>query len=200
MRVFNETSTIVDPVRGKISHGGYAKWYWLLHCKLVFQCKPVQDFFKSFRSFHLDRQDHITSALDSEREKKLLLQFESRIKENLYDLLLHFDNVLNDPNVDWTGQDRGASPEAQEPQVDSPHVTMRRTDGEQPDPEHRIKITTTDRTDDKKRKREEPRARDEPQAKRAKQEVSKPIARIPRRRRPPPPPSDRVLRPRPWRI
>ena len=134
MRVFNETSTIDDPVRGKISIGGYAKKHWLRWCSLTFQCKPVEDFFESFRFFHLDRHNNIECALDGEKQKEFLLQFESGIKQDLYSLLSHFDNVLNDPTNDWKGQDHVDSQEAQEPQVNSPPATTRPMDGEKPGP------------------------------------------------------------------
>ena len=131
-----------------------------------------------------------------------MLQFQSRIKNDVYSLLSYFDDVLSDPNLDWTGQETHRTPQDdQELQPSPPHTTMHRTDDDKkPDPEPCIKTAATNRKGDKKRKREEPRVLDEPQTKRTKQEGSTPVARIPRRRRPLPPPSDRVLRPRPWRI
>ena len=202
MYIFEETETVSDPIRGKIAIGGYTKKHWLRWSSLIFHCKPLQAFMNPFRLFHLSRHNHAAGALDDEEGWKAWLQFQSKIKNDVYSLLSYFDDVLNDPDLDWTGQEtRFTSQDDQELQPNPSHTTMPRTDdNKKPDPEPCVKTAATNRKGDKKRKREEPRVLDEPQTKRTKQEGSKPVARIPRRRRPLPPPSDRVLRPRPWRM
>ena len=201
MYVFDETETISDPIRGKIARGGYTKRHWLRWSELVFHCKPLHAFLLPFRLLLSKRHTYAARANDSEEGRKVWLQFESSIKNDVHSLLSYFDDVLNNPDLDWTGQEtRFTSQDDQELQPNPSYTTVPRTDdNKKPDPEPCVKTAATNRKGDKKRKRAEPRVLDEPQTKRTKQEASKPVARIPRRRRPPPP-SDRVLRPRPWRI
>ena len=202
MYVFDETETISDPIRGKIARGGYTKRHWLRWSELVFHCKPLHAFLLPFRLLLSKRHTYAARANDSEEGRKVWLQFESSIKNDVHSLLSYFDDVLNNPDLDWAGQEtRFTSQDDQELQPNPSYTTVPRTDdNKKPDPEPCVKTAATNRKGDKKRKREEPGVLDEPQTKRTKQEGSKPVARIPRRRRPLPPPSDRVLRPRPWRM
>ena len=202
MYIFDETETVTDPIRGKIAIGGYTKRHWLRWSSLIFTCKPLHAFFNPLRVLLSHRHTYAARANDSEEGRKVWLQFESSIKNDVHSLLSYFDDVLNDPNLDWTGQETHfTSQDDQELQPDPSHTTIPRTDlNKKPDPEPCIKTAATNLKGDQKRKREEPGALDEPQTKRTKREAPKPVARISRRRKPPPPPSDRVLRPRPWRM
>ena len=198
MRLFDQVSMCSDPVRGTITSGGDAKQSWLRRPSATFECKPLQKFMDSFRSFHRSRRVKYASGFEGEDQKKDFENFEEGIKKNVYALLSYFDDVLNDSNADWTGQEARLQPQKTQQPPEQPVV-------EEKKPETNP-LAQPSRNGTAKRKQGEltmdiPPARKRPKTERDQQtrEPAKPVVRAPRRRRPPPPPSDRVLRPRPWR-
>ena len=198
MRVFDQVLMCSDPVRGRITSGGYAKQTWLRRPSATFECKPLQKCMDSFRSFHRSRRVKYASTFGRKGQKMDFENFEEGIKNNVYALLSHFDDVLNDSNADWTGQEAQAQPQTTEQPPKQPVVEEKK-----PEPKP---LAQPSRNDTAKRKQDELSADTPPPRKRPKterhqqtQETAKPVVRALRRRRPPPPPSDRVLRPRPWR-
>lgn len=208
MGVFDEAVTVADKERGMTSIGGASKLLWLQMPEITFKCKPLQDFFANFRSFHEERHWKRAAALDSEDEQKALEEYEAEVQKDVYSLASYFNDVLDDPNVDWTGQEALGIPS--ENDGGQPDEDMADVDDEndlQPEPRATNPPNKTGKSD-RKRKREEPEA-DSADGRRRKrtaasqdnagQVVVKPVARAPRaprRRRVPPAPCERVLRPR----
>ena len=214
MRLFDESSSHSDDVRGRITTGGYAKGSWLDWPKITFVCKPLQAFFTSFRSFHREHHYHIIRLSYGEGWDKPLREYEAEIQKDIYALASHFDTVLDDPDADWTSRRTiEAPPEVRLPSIEPPAPETHHSVEEEnpnPSPSYSAPVPATSGTGGGKRKREESQVPDEPQAKHIAlsedededtrvSEAAQPTPRAPRRRRPPPPPSDRVLRPRPWR-
>ena len=154
-------------------------------------------------------------AFHMERTERPLQEFEAEVKKDVYNLVSHFDAVLNDPDADWTGQrtndipSNTQLPPLPQPSIELPTPKTRRPDNwKDPEPSNPPTVPATSGNGEKKRKRDEPTIPDEPKAKHVAlsehedensrtPEITKPTPRASRRRRPPPPPSDRVLRP--WR-
>ncbi|KAK7688401.1 hypothetical protein QCA50_008774 [Cerrena zonata] len=126
MRVFNEVCEYSDETNGTILMGGDSKLRWLQSPRITFECKPLQAFFNSFRSFHRERHWKIALSTDNEEEKKVLEDYEAETQKDIYKLVSHFDNILNDPNTDWSGQDAiGILPEEiPPPEDDKPDEEM----------------------------------------------------------------------------
>ena len=103
MRVFDETSSAIDAVRGRVSTGGCAKRYWLDWPRLTFVSKPLQALINSFRLFHRTRQYHIERLSYGEGWDEPPQEFEAGIKKDIYVLVSYFDTVLNDSDANWTG-------------------------------------------------------------------------------------------------
>ena len=191
MRLFDESSSHSDDVRGRITTGGYAKGSWLDWPKITFVCKPLQAFFTSFRSFHREHHYHIIRLSYGEGWDKPLREYEAEIQKDIYALASHFDTVLDDPDADWTSRRTiEAPPEVRLPSIEPPAPeTHHSVEEENPNPSPSysapVPVPATSGTGGDEDTRVS--------------EAAQPTPRAPRRRRPPPPPSDRVLRPRPWR-
>lgn len=131
MQIFNEAADYVNGDGGRTIIGGDAKMWWIQRTRITFECKPLQDFFESFRRFRREHLSKIADSVESEDEKKALEEYEAEIQQDIYGLVSHFDNILNDPNTDWTGQEaRGNQPnEIPQAQQDQDEQVDDRTDG-----------------------------------------------------------------------
>lgn len=204
MRVFEETWTVTDEHKGFTSVGGAYKQLWLEMPNNTFECKPLQDFFTSFRTFHLEHHEKWAAAMrreGGEEAKKRLEEYEAEIKKDIYGLASHFNDILDDVNADWTGQEAlKVLPEVPQGENDESDEEMGDADNNPwPVPWVASHRNNTDNCGEKRR-REESEADDGPQYKRTRENVvqpaRKPISHAPRRRRDPPAPCDRVLRTR----
>ena len=101
MQVFKECREIPDKEAGLATVGGNWKYSWLSNPETTFECKPLQNFFDSFRHFH---NEHYTKFANDDEDQELE-PYEAEVRSDVYALLSHFDNILNDPNADWTGQE-----------------------------------------------------------------------------------------------
>lgn len=205
MRVFNQAQPISDEDGEIQSVGGDSKFLWLQMPETVFDCKPLQDFFDSFRQFHLDYISKKSFSKAGGKRKATFQEFEAEVLRDVSSLASHFNDVLNDPTVDWTGQEaHDISPGNQRNRKENPDEELDDENNLHPLPHVKVP-QPKECKDSKKRKREEPQADKGRQRKRTQAAVDKDneshgteeaIARAPRRRRDPPAPSTRVLRPR----
>ncbi|KAK7688378.1 hypothetical protein QCA50_008751 [Cerrena zonata] len=204
MQVFDEARQVPDQDGDYMAIGGDWKICCLQMPEFKFECKPLQKFFDSYLEFHWDRHWKTSLARGNEKNKKILQDFEAKICSDIYALASHFDNVLNDPDIDWTGQEvHDIRPETTAPQVLRNHVD--RPDEDMGDPEEDpYSVTQAEKGRlGKKRKRGNPEPEDDAedggrQLKRPAIEAKerRAVVHAPRRRQVPAPPCDRVLRPR----
>ncbi|KAK7688394.1 hypothetical protein QCA50_008767 [Cerrena zonata] len=208
MRVFDEATEVSDTENGRIVLGGDWKLTWVLReaYKMGFECKPLQDFFNSYSRFHSNHYWKISHSTDNEKEKKVLEDLEAEIKRDIYQLVSHFDDILNDPNTDWSGQEAHnyrsaeALPKAQQNPDDRRDEEMGVPDAEKAT---RLAVGAGKGKRGQKRKRGGPEPEDSGddggrQPKRLAIEAKEQTAAVRelRRRHSPAPPCDRVLRPR----
>lgn len=208
MRVFDEATEVSDTENGRIVLGGDWKLTWVLReaYKMGFECKPLQDFFNSYSRFHSNHYWKISHSTDNEKEKKVLEDLEAEISRDIYQLVSHFDDILNDPNTDWSGQEAHnyrsaeAPPQVQQNQADRPDEEMGDPDCEK-EPQPAAQFANGERGQKRKRSNLEPEDNvddGDRQPKRLAIEAKeqRTVVRAPRRRQVPAPPCDRVLRPR----
>ncbi|KAK7688395.1 hypothetical protein QCA50_008768 [Cerrena zonata] len=208
MRVFNEATEVSDTENGRIVLGGDWKLTWLLQevYKMGFVCKPLQDFFDSYSRLHLDHYWKITFSKRNAEERKALEDFEAEILRDISQLVSHFDNVLNDPNTDWSGQEAHhyrsteAPPQVQQNQADRPDEEMGDPDGEQ-EPQPAAQFANDERGQKRKRSNLEPEdnvddLHRQPKRLGIEAKEQRTVVRVPRRRQVTAPPCDRVLSPR----
>ena len=204
MRLFKEGTQVPDEKLGVASVGGSLKFSWIQRSEIIFECKPLQDFFTSFRSFHREHYWKRAAATPGEESQNELDAFEAKVYNDVYALLSHFDDILGDADADWTGQEShhvlqevhqdpgqdvpqpaGADepllvshPEVPSQQSEGTKGARKRKRGDSEDNKDRRKRVATSQLDDV--------------------QGSRRVARCPRRRRAPivPTPSDRTLRPR----
>ena len=105
MQLFKEGKQVPNEKLGMASVGGTWKFSWIQCPDIVFECQPLQDFFTSFRSFHNERYRKLAVATPGQESQNELDAFEAEVHNDVYSLLSHFDDILNDPNTDWTGQE-----------------------------------------------------------------------------------------------
>ena len=137
--------------------------------------------------------------MDGKKWETAFQGFDVRVKKDVYQLVSHFDTILNDHNVDWTNQEAfGTSSTTRQPPI--------RPRNQEPSPpgteEAQVPtvLAVEPKTSPGTRKREDPEPNNialgnNEDARIPK--VAKLVVRAPRRHRPPPPPSDRIPRPRP---
>ncbi|KAK7688372.1 hypothetical protein QCA50_008745 [Cerrena zonata] len=104
-QLFDEVCDVMGENHGRIVQGGYRKLWWLDEPVIVFDCKPLQDFFDSYRNFHQDHLWKIALSRKDQEEKQALEDYEAEIQKDVYSLVSHFNNVLNNPDTDWSGQE-----------------------------------------------------------------------------------------------
>lgn len=207
MRVFDEATEAFHTEHGRIVVGGNRKLTWILReaYHMGFECKPLQAFFDSYASFHMEHYLKISFARGNAEKKKILDDFEAAILKDISQLVSHFDNILNDPNTDWSGQEAHhyrsteAPPHVQQNQADIPDEEMGDPDGEQ-EPQPAAQVAKDERGQKRKRDNLEPDDNvddgDRQPKRLAIEAEERTIVRAPRRRQVPVPPCDRVLRPR----
>ncbi|KAK7688397.1 hypothetical protein QCA50_008770 [Cerrena zonata] len=205
MRVFDDVNYISRTDNDPVALGGDWKLTWLLRevRNMGFECKPLQTFFESYSRLHLDHYWKISFAGQSAEEKKALEDFEAEILRDISGLVSHFDNVLNDPNTDWSGQEAHhyrsteAPPQVQQNQGDRRDEEMRDADSEK-ESQSTARVTEGKRGQKRKRGNPEPEDNGEdgvrpPKRLAIEAKEQRTIVRVPRV---PAPPCDRVLRPR----
>ena len=202
MQVFKEGQEVANEEFGVVTLGGSWKYSWIHDPEITFECKPLQDFFDSFRDFHRERFTKHILANGSEEDAGELERFEAEVCNDVYNLLSHFDNILNDPDADWTGQEthRVSQKTCEEPGQDASDSNV--TDGPRLAPLSEVRHDEATRGA-KKRKRG---SEDNNEDRRKRIAISHddnaranlPATRAPRRRRAPIAsiPSNRTLRPR----
>ena len=105
MRVFDELHETEDTTHGTYVTGGSSKTRWLSWPRIKFKCQPLQNFFDSFRTFHHQHHHKISLSFDDPQQKQALEEYEAEVEKDVYALVSHFDMILNDTNVDWTGSE-----------------------------------------------------------------------------------------------
>ena len=204
MLVFEEAREIPDEKQGIVSVGGDSKLLWLYRPDITFECKPLQDFFDSFRNFHGERYTKLSLSRAGGAAGKDFEEFEAAVRNDVYSLLPHFDNILNDPDADWTGQEVDCGSPAQARRNRANEAVRDSDDTGRSLPESGPELQQ--RGEAKKRKREAPGCNDEPRRKRIMaargdnnggQGDARTIRTLRRRKDPVvPTPTDRALRPR----
>lgn len=102
---FDESREIAGGTTGRTLSGGDLKLLWLSGLtKHQIHCPPLERFLQSFRAFHKERLDKTVRARDSQEKEAQddLEAYKTHIQQDIYQLLSHFDNVLQDPVIDWT--------------------------------------------------------------------------------------------------
>lgn len=104
-RLFDEFFQVEGGVTGRETVGGNLKKLWLGgDVDEEFLSQPLQRFFSSYRQFHQTRRDMTLKAaqLKTEDSKAALEEYKASILSDLRQLLSYFDDILQDPKMDWT--------------------------------------------------------------------------------------------------
>ncbi|KAK7688393.1 hypothetical protein QCA50_008766 [Cerrena zonata] len=104
-RVFDEVFEEPHEILGKVPSGGQMKIAWLLSPPILFKCIPLESFFTTCRQFHRSYQEKLDAAIGSDTGKRELNVFIAAVEANVHALLVHFDTILDNPDINWSGQE-----------------------------------------------------------------------------------------------
>lgn len=103
-KVFDEVSEDANQTLGKVASGGQAKNSWLVQCHVSFDCAFLEQCLTDFRIFHAEYRGKVGAAASTAARKRELERFQKKIQSNIYQLIAYFDDALNAPETDWSGQ------------------------------------------------------------------------------------------------